>query len=274
MPLAVSQTPTIGAEIRGIDLSQDISQENVEWLEAQLVRHKVIFFRDQNIDPAAHLGFARKFGELETHPVNPKEGFSEIMVLHNNAEKPPSGTAVWHSDVTWRAKPSLGSILIARKVPNVGGDTLFADMEAAYEFLDDATQSEIKGMKAKHQFAPMRRYLIESGADAERLARFDLDYPPVLHPLVRTHPVTGRKSLYVNALFTVGIEGVPNDEAKRLLRNLFATAVRPEIQCRFRWQENSIAFWDNRSCQHYATADYYPNERLMERVTIQGDQPF
>ena len=146
-------------------------------------------------------------------------------------------------------------------------------MEAAYEFLDDAAQSEIKGMKAIHQFAPMRRYLINR-ADAERLARFDLDYPPVLHPLVRTHPVTGRKSLYVNALFTVGIEGVPNDEAKRLLRNLFATAVRPEIQCRFRWQENSIAFWDNRSCQHYATADYYPNERLMERVTIQGDQPF
>ena len=161
------------------------------------------------------------------------------MVLHNNAEKPHQEPLFGIQTLPGEQKPSLGSILIARKVPNVGGDTLFADMEAAYEFLDDATQSEIKGMKAIHQFAPMRRYLIESGADAERLARFDLDYPPALHPLVRTHPVTGRKSLYVNALFTVGIEGVPNDEAKRLLRNLFATAVRPEIQCRFRWQENS-----------------------------------
>lgn len=274
MPTVIAQTPNIGAEITGIDLSQSICQKSVEWLRAQLVKHKVIFFRDQSVDSEAHLRFAREFGKLETHPVNQKPGFAEIMVLHNNAEKRPSGTAVWHSDVTWREKPSLGSILIARKVPKVGGDTLFANMEIAYELIDESIRTEISEMKAVHQFQPMRRYLIASGASAKKLSRFDEEYPPVVHPLVREHPVTRLKSIYVNALFTVGIEGVAIGDARRLLDKLYATAHKPEIQCRFRWQKNSIAFWDNRSCQHYATADYFPNERLMERVTIEGDRPF
>lgn len=274
MPLAIPQTPTIGAEIQGLDLRQKISAANVDWLIEQLVRFKVIFFRDQNIDAEAHLRFAREFGQLETHPVNPKENFPELLVLHHHADNPPSGTAVWHSDVTWRKSPSLGSILIARQVPTVGGDTLFADMEAAYAYLDEKTRHEVSELQAIHQFAPMRRHLIKSGANAERLAKFDSAYPPVLHPVVRTHPVSGRKSLYVNELFTVGIKGVPQDRARPLLTKLFATATRPEIQCRFRWQKHSIAFWDNRACQHYATADYYPHERLMERATIEGTPPY
>ena len=273
MAFATPITPTIGAEIQGLDLRQHIDATAKAWVAEQLVQHKVIFFRDQQISAQQHLEFARQFGQLETHPVNPKDGFPELLVLHNDSDRPPADTAIWHSDVTWRPQPSLGSILIARKVPEVGGDTLFANMEAAYAGLDDSIKAQIDGCNAIHRFEPMRRYLLESGADAEQLAKFEKKYPDVTHPIVRTHPVTGRKSIYVNALFTVGIEGMTDAQAQPLLDKLFATATRPEYQCRFQWRESSIAFWDNRAAQHYATADYYPHERLMERATIEGDTP-
>ena len=273
MPHAKPLTPVIGAEISGIDLRQPLSLDGVQWLTDQLVRYKVIFFRDQDIDPQQHLDFAREFGPLETHPVNPKDGFPELLVLHNDANRPPADTAVWHSDVTWRPEPSLGSVLIAREVPKVGGDTLFANMEAAYRGLDDVTKALIKDRRAIHQFEPMRQHLLQSGADAEKMAKFEKKYPKTTHPIVRSHPVTGEKSIYVNRLFTVGIEGMTDAEAQPLLNKLFATASHPEYQCRFRWHKHSIAFWDNRAAQHYATADYYPHERLMERATIEGDRP-
>ena len=266
-------TPVIGAEISGIDLRQPLSLDSVQWLTDQLVRYKVIFFRDQDIDPQQHLDFAREFGPLETHPVNPKDGFPELLVLHNDANRPPADTAVWHSDVTWRLEPSLGSILIARKVPEVGGDTLFANMGAAYQGLDDETKALITGRRAIHQFEPMRQYLLQSGADAEKMAKFEKKYPKTTHPIVRSHPITGEKSIFVNRLFTVGIEGMADAEAQPLLDKLFASASQPEYQCRFRWRKHSIAFWDNRAAQHYATADYYPHERFMERATIEGDRP-
>ena len=266
-------TPAIGAELTGIDLREPFESDTIDWINAQLIAHKVIFFREQNIETERHLEFARQFGELEEHPVGPKEGFPEVMVLHADAKQPAQGTAYWHSDVTWRPEPSLGSILLARKVPEVGGDTLFANMEAAYEGLDKKTQQLIEGRSAVHAFEPLRRTLINSGASAARLAEYDREYPPVMHPIVRTHPVTGRRSLYVNVLFTMGIEGMPDEQAKPLLRKLFATAAKPEYQCRFRWRNNSIAFWDNRAVQHYAAADYFPEERTMERVTIKGDRP-
>ena len=273
MPDVKPLTPIIGAEISDIDLRQPLSPESVQWLTDQLVRYKVIFFRDQNIDSQQHLDFAKEFGALETHPVNPKDGFPELLVLHNDADRPPADTAVWHSDVTWRLEPSLGSILIARKVPEVGGDTLFANMEAAYQGLDDETKALITGRRAIHQFEPMRQYLLQSGADAEKMAKFDKKYPKTTHPIVRSHPITGEKSIYVNRLFTVGIEGMADAEAQPLLDKLFASASQPEYQCRFRWRKHSMAFWDNRAAQHYATADYYPHERLMERATIEGDRP-
>ena len=144
MTVVTQLTPNIGAEITEIDLRHPIDTNTANWLKGQLVKHKVIFFRDQAIDSQEHLNFAQLFGDLETHPVNPKEGFSEILVLHNHADNPPSDTAVWHSDVTWRDKPSIGSILVARKVPNLGGDTLFANMELAYDGLDDQTKNLIK----------------------------------------------------------------------------------------------------------------------------------
>ena len=273
MATAKPITPTIGAEIQGLDLREGLDVRVQAWVADQLVKYKVIFFRDQNISAQQHLDFARQFGTLETHPVNPKEGFPEMLVLHNDSDRPPSDTAIWHSDVTWRPQPSLGSILIARKVPEIGGDTLFANMEAAYESLDDGVRAAIDKLRAVHRFEPMRQYLLQTGADTQQMAKFEKKYPAVTHPIVRTHPVTGRKSIYVNALFTVGIEGMTDTQAQPLLETLFATAARPEHQCRFQWRESSIAFWDNRAAQHYATADYYPNERLMERATIVGDTP-
>ncbi|MEC8481440.1 MAG: TauD/TfdA family dioxygenase [Pseudomonadota bacterium] len=273
MPHAKPLTPVIGAEISGIDLRQPLSLDSVQWLTDQLVRYKVIFFCDQDIDSQQHLDFAREFGPLETHPVNPKDGFPELLVLHNDANRPPAYTAVCHSDVTWRLEPSLGSILIARKVPEVGGDTLFANMEAAYQGLDDETKALITGRRAIHQFEPMRQYLLQSGADAEKMAKFEKKYPKTTHPIVRSHPITGEKSIFVNRLFTMGIEGMADAEAQPLLDKLFASASQPEYQCRFRWRKHSIAFWDNRAAQHYATADYYPHERVMECATIEGDRP-
>ena len=273
MAVAKPLTPTIGAEIEGLDLRKPLGPASQTWLGDQLVRYKVIFFRDQDISAKQHLEFARQFGTLETHPVNPKDGYPELLVLHNDSNRPPSDTAIWHSDVTWRAQPSLGSILIARKVPEIGGDTLFADMEAAYDGLDDSVRAAIEGRHAVHRFEPMRQYLLQSGADTEQMTKFEKKYPAVTHPIVRTHPITGRKSIYVNALFTVGIAGMEDSQAQLLLTKLFATATRPEYQCRFQWRQNSIAFWDNRAAQHYATADYYPNERLMERATVEGDTP-
>ena len=273
MAIAKPITPTIGAEIQGLDLREELDVRDQAWVADQLVKYKVIFFRDQNISAQQHLDFARQFGTLETHPVNPKEGFPELLVLHNDSDRPPSDTAIWHSDVTWRPQPSLGSILIAKKVPEIGGDTLFANMEAAYESLDDSVRAAIDKRRAVHRFEPMRQYLLQTGADTQQMAKFKKKYPAVTHPIVRTHPVTGRKSIYVNALFTVGIEGMTDTQAQPLLETLFATAARPEHQCRFQWRESSIAFWDNRAAQHYATADYYPDERLMERATIAGDTP-
>ena len=274
MAVAVQLTPNIGAEIEGIDLSQPLDRDTAHWLKGQLVKHKVIFFRDQKVDTQQHLNFARQFGVLETHPVNPKEGFPEVLILHHHADNAPSDTAIWHSDVTWRSEPSLGSILVARKVPAIGGDTLFANMELAYEGLDDQAKGLIKGRKAVHRFEPLRTHLMESGASESQMSKFGTKYPDVLHPIVRTHPVTQNKSIYVNSLFTVGIEGMPEEESQPLLEKLYASANKPEYQCRFCWQEGSIAFWDNRAAQHYACADYFPDERLMERVTIEGDRPF
>ena len=265
-------TPAIGAEIVGLDLAA-VDRDVAHWVTDQLIAHKVLFFRDQTLDTDAHLNFARQFGALETHPVQPKAGFPEVMVLHSDGDHPPQGTAYWHSDVTWRPEPSLGSVLYARAVPPVGGDTLFANMEAAYEGLDADTKVRIAGRFAIHEFEPLRRTLLADGATPERIASYEEKYPRVRHPIVRAHPTTGRPSLYVNCLFTMGIEGMPDDEAKPLLARLFAQASKPEYQCRFRWRENSGAFWDNRAAQHYAAADYFPAVRTMERVTIQGDRP-
>lgn len=266
-------TPAIGAEIHGIDLREELSDETLAGLRAALLDRKVIFFRDQDITTEQHLEFARAFGELEVHPFAPhKPGYPEVLAITHD-EKNPGRENTWHSDVTWRLEPSLGSILHALEVPPVGGDTLFADMVAAYEGLDDATKKKIDGRTAIHDFAHFRAQLKKRGKSEAEIEEYNRAYPPAEHPIVRTHPETGRKGLYVNRAFTQYIVGMDRDESDALLKHLYAQAAIPEYQCRFRWRDHSIAFWDNRASQHYAVSDYWPALRRMERVTIVGDRP-
>ncbi len=267
-------TPTMGAEVGGIDLNDPISPTSLSSLRQALLAWKVLFFRDQDITTEQHLAFARQFGELEVHPFAPaKPGYPEVLAItHNRESRGRENT--WHSDVTWRQIPSLGSILRAIEVPQVGGDTLFADMGAAYDGLTDAVKAQIDGAMAVHDFAHFRQGMAKAGKSAAEIEVFNIAYPMAEHPVVRTHPETGRRSLYVNAAFTKHIIGMEPEAPATLLRYLYAQASIPEYQCRFRWAKGSIAFWDNRASQHYAVSDYWPAVRRMERVTIVGDRPY
>lgn len=266
-------TPTIGAEIEGIDLSRPLTSATVSALRQALLDWKVLFFRDQDITTEQHLAFARAFGELEVHPFAPhKPDYPEVLAItHDDKSRGRENT--WHSDVTWRAEPSLGSILRAIELPPVGGDTLFADMYAAYDGLKDEVKARIDGAVAVHDFAHFRLGMRKRGLSEEQIQAFNDKYPMVEHPVVRTHPETGRKCLYVNAAFTQHIVGMEKAQSDALLAHLYAQAAIPEYQCRFRWEKNSIAFWDNRASQHYAASDYFPAVRRMERVTVIGDRP-
>jgi taurine dioxygenase len=267
-------TPTIGVEIGGIDLARPLDDATRELLRAALLEWKVLFFRDQEIDTEQHLAFARAFGDLEVHPFAPhKPDYPEVLAItHDRDNKGRENT--WHSDVTWRVEPSLGSVLRAIEVPAVGGDTLFADMYAAYDGLSDAIKARIEGKAALHDFAHFRTGMRKKGLSEDAIAALNAKYPMVEHPIVRTHPETSRKALYVNAAFTQYIVGMEREESDVLLAHLYAQASIPEYQCRFGWRKNSIAFWDNRASQHYAVSDYWPAVRRMERVTIVGDRPY
>lgn len=265
-------SPVIGTEVLGIDLTS-VSDETIGWLSDLLVERKVLFFRDQPISSEAHIAFARRFGELEVHPFTDNDSIHpEVIHLRNDREHPPY-INLWHSDVTWRAEPSLGSILRARVVPEVGGDTLFANMEAGYDALDDDTKERIDGLWATHDNEGFLRGMRQRGASEAEIEAKRAEFPPQQHPVVRTHPVSGRKSIYVNRAFTRRIDGMEPAESDALLERLYHQAWIPDFQCRFRWAADSLAFWDNRAAQHYAAADYWPAERFMERVTIVGDRP-
>ncbi len=262
-------TPAIGAEIAGVDLSRELDDATIAEIRAALLIHKVIFFRDQNITPAQHIAFARRFGTLEIHPATPK-GQPDPEVLHIAHGPDSRGQEnAWHSDVTWRPEPSLGSILRAVEVPPVGGDTLFADMAAAFRGLSPKMQDFCRELTAVHDIARVFARVLN-----KRPEELHEQNPPQVHPLVRTHPETGEQALYVNTAFTSHIEGLSAKESDWLLSHLYAAAAVPEVQCRFRWAAGSIAFWDNRAAQHYAASDYFPQVRRMERVTIAGDRPF
>jgi len=267
-------TPTIGAEVEGIDLSRPLDARTVSALRRALLDWKVLFFRDQDITTEQHLAFARNFGDLEVHPFAPqKPGYPEVLAITHDANSRGKENT-WHSDVTWRLEPSLGSILRVLEIPPVGGDTLFADMYAAYDGLKDEVKAKVEGKVAVHDFVNFRKGMRKRGVSEEEIAAFDRQYPKVEHPVIRTHPETGRKAIYVNAGFTQHIVGMEKAESDALLAHLYAQAAIPEYQCRFRWTPNAIAFWDNRASQHYAASDYFPAVRRMERVTVVGDRPY
>tara|TARA_B100000029_G_scaffold70384_1_gene62518 strand:+ start:285 stop:1151 length:867 start_codon:yes stop_codon:yes gene_type:complete len=266
-------SPTIGAELLDLDLKQPLTDSLKDEIYKALLVYKVIFFRDQDLTIEEHMDFAKNFGELEIHPfASNDEQYPEVLkITHNEKSKGRENT--WHSDVTWRLEPSLGSILRMKESPKVGGDTLFADMYAAYEDLTDEVKEKLDGAMAVHDFAGFRKRLQKNGASEEEIEVFNKKYPMPEHPVIRTHPDTGKKLIYVNAAFTQYIKDWDPDESSRMLRFLYSRTATPEYQCRFVWEDNSIAFWDNRAVQHYASSDYWPQVRRVERVTIMGDQP-
>ena len=263
----------LGAEIRGLDLKKGLDARLFRALEAALIENKVIFLREQNLDTAQHVEISRWFGELEVHPFRPEGAFPEIMVLDNDKDNPVLSTDVWHSDTTFRAKPTKYTILRSQILPETGGDTLWCDMEAAYMGLSPAFRTMLDGLKARHDFKNFRVLFTKSDEDQKRLRRMEEMYPNPLHPVVRTHPVTGRKCIYVNPQFTLHIDGLNADESDAILDVLFEQAHTPEYQYRHRWSVGDVVFWDNQSTQHYAANDYYPDRRRMERTAVVGDEP-
>lgn len=268
--IAINQlTPAIGAELSGISVSDNLGDSVIAYIRQALLDHKVIFFRDQHLTQEQLLRFASRFGDLEIHPATPKDQPNPEILRIEHGPKSKGQENMWHSDVTWRAEPSLGSVLNAIEIPPVGGDTLFANMNLAYERLPEELRAKITGMTAIHDIA--RVFAKRLNKKPEELHD---QYPPEEHPVVRTHPETGLSTLYVNAAFTSHIVGMNPEESAELLERLYATAANPEIQCRFRWTPGAIAFWDNRACQHFAASDYFPARRIMQRATVKGDRPY
>jgi taurine dioxygenase len=263
-------TPLLGAEISGIDLTATLSNQQVDDLHTALAQHQVLFFRDQKITLDQQKTLGRHFGDLHIHPNTPgPEGHPEILPIHADANSKRIAGERWHSDVSCDLEPPLGSILYLHTVPPVGGDTLFASQTAAYDALTPSFKAFLEGLTATHSGdRSYRRTNKLLGIDDR-----DRVFPEAVHPVVRTHPVTGRKGLFVNENFTLRINELSEEESQAVLAFLYAHSTKPAFQARFRWQPHSIAFWDNRAVQHIAMWDYFPQTRSGSRVTIKGDRP-
>jgi taurine dioxygenase len=261
----------LGAELHGVDLTQ-LDDETFAEIRAAFLEHQVIFFRDQDLSRDQHKAFGRRFGSLHVHPfLQPlaKEGHPEFVVLESDESRPYVASG-WHSDVTFAEEPPLGSILRCVESPAYGGDTMWASMYAAYAALSDQMQRLLGGLVAIHDTS---RTFSREGYGATVGGRRAEHVVSAEHPVIRTHPETGRKALFVNSAFTAAIKGMKPKESEALLGFLYRHVESPDISCRFRWRKNSIAFWDNRCTQHRVVADNLTAYRRMERVTIEGDRP-
>ncbi|WP_416421512.1 taurine dioxygenase [Pseudomonas sp. App30] len=269
-------SPAIGAVISGVDIAQPLTTAHRDAIEQALLAHHVIFFRDQPITPQQQARFAAQFGDLHIHPIYPNVPEQPEVLILDTAVTDVRDNAIWHTDVTFLPTPAMGAVLSAKLIPPYGGDTLWASGIAAYEALSAPLKRLLDGLTATHDFTksfPLERF----GSTPEDLARWEetrRKNPPISHPVIRTHPVSGRKSLFVSDGFTTRINELEPAESDAILKLLFAHATRPEFFVRWRWQENDVAFWDNRSTQHYAVDDYRPARRVMQRATILGDAPF
>lgn len=269
-------TPTIGAVVEGVDLSQGVSADLAEALRQALLRRQVIFFENQHMTPVQHRDFAARFGALHTHPLYPGVPEApELFILDNHAGNPTDNDA-WHTDVTFIETPPMGSILYAKSLPPSGGDTIWANMKAAYEALSPTFREFLSQLDAVHDFARgfPQQGIVANASGAEKHAKALAEHPPVLHPVVRTHPETGEDGLFVNFGFTERIKGLRRKESDAILGMLFEHVTKPEFQVRWRWSDNAVAFWDNRVTQHYAVNDYLPARRVMNRATILGERPY
>lgn len=270
-------TGSLGAEITGVDL-RDISNAAFDKICAAFYEHSVLIFRDQDFTHEQQIAFARRFGELEIHPiVNGMDDHPEMIKMLKPAGQSASFGVGWHTDNSFFENPSMGSVVYSHIVPPQGGDTLFASQYVAYERLSDGMKRMLGNLNAVHS----AKYAYTSATAEEKYAgktaitykRSDSVYDEVVHPVVRTHPVTGRKALYVNPMFTIRFEDMSEEESKPLLTYLFEHCTRPEFGCRVPWDTRMVAMWDNRCVQHYAVDDYVDYERLLYRVTVNGEKP-
>jgi taurine dioxygenase len=264
-------TPAIGAEISGLDLTA-LSEADFDLVRETLIEHQVVFFRDQPaLAPEDQIAFARGFGELHAHPAAPHmDGYPEIFVIHAHKDSKVANGNGWHTDVSCDEQPPMGTMLQIHQLPGTGGDTLWTSTVAAFDALSPAMQAFLETLTARHESEHIYRgrYSDRGVDDAGR------HYPSAVHPVVRTHPDSGRRALYVNPSFTTRICELTADESTALLDYLYRHQQRPEFQVRFRWTPNAIALWDNRSTQHFALWDYWPEERKGHRVTIAGERPY
>ncbi len=271
----------LGATVGGVDLSRDFSDAEIATLRDAFNAHGLLLFRGQDISPEAHVAFSRRFGDLEHHVLNDAllDGLPEIYILSNlkkNGKRVGRAGAghYWHSDLSYMAEPSLGSLLRAIEVPEVGGDTMFANLALAYDALSAPMKSFLEGLEAEHHFAKVQSLVTNLGLNRpitpEQLART----PPVVHPLVRAHPETGRRSLFLSPGFTTGIVGMTKEESDAVLDFLADHATQPRFVYRHVWKPNDVVFWDNRTLMHYAIGDYDYEEdrRHMHRTTIRGEK--
>ncbi len=263
----------IGAEIHNVDVSADLDEGTVGDIRQALLDHCVIFFRDQKLDVARHKAFTRRFGEIFIHPnYKGTQADPEIIVITREPGDKKIVGEDWHADTTMMPEPPMGAILYAVEVPPYGGDTLFANQYLAYETLSDGMKKMLSGMRALHSDRMVAGPQANRNAYRSTKVREDADWRETVsaHPVVATHPETGRKLLYVNASYTMGFEGMTEEESKPLLGYLLEHGHRPEFTCRFRWETGSIAFWDNRVCKHLAIHDAGPFRRVMRRTQIAG----
>jgi len=264
----------LGAEVTGVDLSKPLDAAAVRTISDAHANYEVLVFPQQKISAQDLMRFGRYFGELSVHPFSTNAAENPELIVYDNKEgNPPAATDVWHTDETFRDAPPMGTMLCSKIVPELGGDTMFCSMTAAYDSLSDRMQNFISGLEAVHDFKPFKALFSETEEGWKKLRHFEEIYRPIVHPVVRVHPVTGKKSVFVNPQFTLFIKGMEERESRTLLDTLFGLTSIHEIQYRHRWEPDMLVFWDNRSAQHSAVHDYYPQRRLMERVTIKGDRP-
>jgi taurine dioxygenase len=267
--------PNIGAEIVEEDLFNNLSSDNLNKIYNCLIENKVIFFRNQKISPNQQIHFAKSFGEIEPpHPVYPYvDGYPEIVLLENDEGKPPD-TDVWHTDVTFKPNPPFASILYSKIIPLSGGDTLWSCLSLIYEALPKYIKQYLENLKAVHDMGDFRNTFVNSEpiGSAEKLNEGFKKFGSSIHPVIKSHPITNKKFIYINPGFTNHIVGFNATDSSNLLNYLFNFMNKPEFQIRFKWTENTIAMWDNRCTMHYAIGDYLPNQRKMHRVPVLNDK--
>jgi len=269
-------SPALGAIVSGVRLADPLDDAAQRQIEQALLDHQVLFFRDQPLTPTQQATFAARFGDLHIHPIYPSSPEQREVIVLDTAVTDVRDNAIWHTDVTFLETPALGAVLAAKQLPPYGGDTLWASGIAAFEALSKPLQQLLDGLTATHDISksfPQERFGA-TDADLARLEEARKKNPPRSHPVIRTHPVTGRKALFVSDGFTTRINELEAAESRAILDLLFAHFARPEFTVRWRWKENDVAFWDNRVTQHYAVDDYRPQRRVMHRATILGDKPF